>query len=66
VIDALWTILRIIQLPFVFRRAFDRRRARAAWSLRREVLDARFRLGEIDEATWRMESALLGRAPERS
>ena len=64
--DVLWTLLRIIELPFVYRRAFDRSRARAAWSVRREVLDARFRLGEIDEATWRMESTLLGPAPDRS
>jgi len=65
-IDLLFTIGRIFELPYVFWRAFRLDRARAGWSVRREIIDARFRLGEIDEATWRAETALLGRAPDRS
>jgi uncharacterized membrane protein len=65
---AIWW-LEIVMLPFRLLRDHQaRRRRREAFrrTARREILDARLRIGEIDEATFEAERARLGQQPSES
>jgi hypothetical protein len=66
VINGIFTWLQIIELIYLTARdaqAYRRRRANAGWTTRREILDARLRLGEIDSTAHATELTLLGPPP---
>jgi hypothetical protein len=65
---AIWW-LEIVMLPFrLLREHQARRRRREAfrWTTRRQILDARLRIGEIDVATFEAERGRLGPQPSDS